>query len=306
MTFLRLSPRFLLVLFVLQVVSINAAATQPSSIIETAIQYRYTLIAELETGELHVYERTIEGKHNLVETFQVSIGKSGYGKEVEGDNKTPVGVYRITSYLNREQLDDFYGNAAYPVNYPNAWDRLQKRSGYGIWIHAEPIGFLEKTRPLLDSNGCVVLSNNDIDKIAKYINVGYTYVILTPRVELVETHRIESLRSDIARRLAAWKSAWESLDNDLYLGFYSTKFNNLEKDWQAWVDYKKRIHAAKYTIKIGLSDLGIYAYPGLENTLWVEFYQSYNSNNYRSKGWKRQLWQQEADGEWRIIYEGGG
>jgi hypothetical protein len=39
---------------------------------------------------------------------------------------------------------------------------------------------------------------------------------------------------------------------------------------------------------------------------WVEFYQSYRSSNYRSEGWKRQIWQRDPDGELRIIYEGGG
>ena len=132
-----------------------SSALQPAALIDVAPRYRYALIAELDLGKLHIYERKPDGTFLNVLTMEVSIGKEGYGKQIEGDNKTPIGVYRITSHLTNEQLDDFYGNAAYPVNYPNAWDKLHKRTGYGIWLHAEPIGLLEKTRPLRDSNGCV-------------------------------------------------------------------------------------------------------------------------------------------------------
>lgn len=282
------------------------SALQPSALIDVAPNYRYALIAELDLGRLHIFERKPDGTFFNVRTMEVSIGKEGYGKEVEGDNKTPIGIYRITSHLTEEQLDDFYGNAAYPVNYPNAWDKLKGRTGYGIWLHAEPIGSKEKTRPLRDSNGCVVLSNNDIDSLRQYLDVGYTYIVLTPKMEMTSEEAVASLRGTIYQRLNDWQLAWESRQAEPYLEFYSKSFNNLEKDWSAWVAYKKRINSVKKFIDINISDVGIYAYPNEENLLWVEYYQSYRSSNYRSKGWKRQLWQLENDGQWRIIYEGGG
>lgn len=279
---------------------------QPASLIDVAPRYRFALISELSSGKLNVYERQSNGRFLLVSTMKTSIGLQGYGKSIEGDNKTPVGVYRITSHLTPEQLDDFYGHAAYPVNYPNAWDRLNKRTGYGIWLHAEPMGLKEKTRPLLDSNGCIVLSNNDIDQIKNYIDVGYTYIVMTPKIKLVPVKQVEDLRKKIHERLEGWRASWQALKPSPYLAFYSKQFSNLEKDWQQWVDYKTRINKLKKFIKIGVSDIGIYAYPGEKDMLWVEFYQTYQSSNYLSKGWKRQLWKLEADNVWRIIYEGGG
>ena len=279
---------------------------QPASLIEIAPRYRYAIIAELSTGKLMVYERVSSGQFVLQETMPSSIGQQGYGKVLEGDNKTPVGIYRVTSHLTPKQLDDFYGHAAYPVNYPNAWDKLNNRTGFGIWLHAEPMGLKEKTRPLLDSNGCLVLSNNDIDKIKQYIDVGYTYIVMTPKVKMVPVGEVAKLRGEIQERLDAWRSSWEARDPEPYLAFYSKNFSNLEKNWSEWVSYKTRVNNTKKFITIGTSDVGIYAYPGEENILWVEFYQTYNSNNYQSKGWKRQLWKLEPDNEWRIIYEGGG
>lgn len=279
---------------------------QPASLIDIAHRYRYAMISELETGKLHVYERLDDGQFLLIETFESSIGKQGFGKTLEGDNKTPVGVYRITSHLTRQQLDDFYGNAAYPVNYPNAWDRRHQRTGFGIWLHAEPVGLTEKTRPLLDTDGCIVLSNNDIDKVQKYIDIGYTYIVMTPKIKMVPVKQVQELRKKLHKRLDEWQASWETLQDQPYLGFYSKNFASEDKNWEQWVTYKKRIHKNKKFIKIGISDIGMYAYPGEENVIWVEYYQTYASSNFKSKGWKRQMWKLEADNVWRIIYEGGG
>lgn len=279
---------------------------QPKSLIDVADRYPHAIISELSTGKLYVYQRQADDSFLLLETMKTSIGKDGYGKNIEGDNKTPVGVYRIVSHLTPTQLDDFYGHAAYPVNYPNAWDKRNQRTGYGIWLHAEPMGLKEKTRPLLDSNGCVVLSNNDIDKINQYIDVGYTYIVMTPKVEMVPVAQVARLRKHIHQRIDDWQRAWESLAPAPYLAFYSADFNNLEKNWDQWVSYKKRVNGSKKFIDINISDVGIYDYPGEKNMLWVEYYQTYRSSNFESNGWKRQLWKLEADNVWRIIYEGGG
>lgn len=279
---------------------------QPESLIDIAPRYPHAIIAELSTGKLRIYKRQEDHTFLLIETMETSIGKSGYGKVIEGDNKTPVGVYRIVSHLTPEQLDDFYGHAAYPVNYPNAWDQLKERTGFGIWLHAEPVGFTEKMRPLLDSNGCIVLSNNDIDKINQYVDIGYTYIVMTPKINMVPVKRVQKLRKTLHQRIDEWQSAWETREPEPYLSFYSKDFSNIEKNWDEWVTYKKRVNGSKQFIDIGISDIGIYAYPSEENTVWIEYYQSYKSSNFESQGWKRQMWKLEADNVWRIIYEGGG
>lgn len=33
------------------------------------------------------------------------------------------------------------------------------------------------------------------------------------------------------------------------------------------------------------------------------FLQSYSSDNFTSQSWKRQYWNKESDGEWRIVFE---
>jgi hypothetical protein len=54
----------------------------------------------------------------LIADYYISVGKSGIEKTAEGDLRTPVGVYFITSNLDPKSLKDFYGAGALPINYP--------------------------------------------------------------------------------------------------------------------------------------------------------------------------------------------
>jgi len=128
---------------------------RPKGLIRLPDSLDHVLWVDLKEGNLHVLRRE-EGQLKLAETMSVSIGKNGYGKVQQGDKKTPVGVYRLLSYPNDEQLDDFYGNGAYTLNYPNAWDQIRQSNGSGIWLHGLPKG--RDHRPLQDGDGCVVSS----------------------------------------------------------------------------------------------------------------------------------------------------
>jgi hypothetical protein len=94
-------------------------------------------VFELDKSRVYLFENQF-GTPQLVDSYYMSIGKGGIDKQIEGDNKTPLGVYRITSYLSDESLPELYGAGAYPINYPNSWDRLQGKTGHGIWLHGVP------------------------------------------------------------------------------------------------------------------------------------------------------------------------
>lgn len=279
-------------------------ALQPASIWDLPAADKYVLVAELETGILRVFEKHAGTRLEQVASYPITIGKQGFGKTQEGDERTPIGVYRITSQLTARQLDDFYGDMAYPLNYPNVWDRLNQFTGSGIWLHG--VENDEVKRPLRDSDGCIVLSNADLKDLGKYLNVGYTKVLGTPKINWVTNTEISRSRRQLNLRMQEWINAWESRDPEAYLEFYSKDFSDTEKNYNQWASYKRRVNSNKRFIKIRLSDLGIYAYPGQDDMAMAEFYQNYASNRFHSKGWKRQLWRKEDDGEWRIIYEKGG
>src|SRR6267378_925842 len=117
------------------------------------------------------------GKPRFVADYYVSSGKNGPLKVREGDEKTPIGVYHVTASLPREELSDFYGSGAFPINYPNEWYRIQGRNGHGIWLHGTPSNTY--SRPPRSSNGCVVLANSDLDALAGKLQIGVTPVIIS-------------------------------------------------------------------------------------------------------------------------------
>src|SRR6185295_5637292 len=130
-----------------------------------------------------------------------AISKNGSEKNREGDQKTPLGVYHVTSSIPRQKLTDFYGAAAFPINYPNEWDRLQGRNGFGIWLHGTPSDTY--SRPPRSSDGCVVLTNQDLEAIARNVQIGLTPVIITDSIEWVAADAARALRGELTRGLEA-------------------------------------------------------------------------------------------------------
>lgn len=284
--------------------SLDFADQQPSGIWRLPAADRYVLIAELEKGSLRVFEKSEKTRLKEVASYPITIGKKGYGKQAEGDGRTPVGVYRIAKRRHDERADHVYGTEAYALNYPNVWDRLQQYSGAGIWIQGVVSGDIK--RSLLNSDGSIVLADSDFLELARYLDVGYTKVISVPELYWQSHKSILIMRQDLQQRIEAWRKAWENRDPESYLNFYSRDFTDAEKGYEQWATYKRRVNTNKSYIKVSLSDLGLYQYPEQNNLVMAEFYQDYSSDRFKSDGRKRQLWRLENDNQWRIIYERGG
>ena len=96
--------------------------------------YLHAIVVDLKQSRLFVFEN-FNGHPKQVADYYVSMGRGGAKKEKEGDLKTPIGVYFVQSYIPDIKLSDKYGAGAYPINYPNAWDLFNGRTGSGIWLH---------------------------------------------------------------------------------------------------------------------------------------------------------------------------
>src|SRR3954465_12853763 len=141
---------------------------------------KYAVVVDTGRSRLYLY-RNDEMRPRLVTDYYISIGKAGSHKTREGDQKTPIGVYHVTSSLPKAKLSDFYGAGAFPINYPNDWDRRQGRNGHGIWLHGTPSNTY--SRPPRASDGCVVLTNADLEALASSLQVGLTPVIISEDVQ---------------------------------------------------------------------------------------------------------------------------
>ncbi len=275
----------------------------PRYLLQMQPDQRYAIVVDTQRSRLYLYEndRSQGGRPRFVADYYVTQGKLGAEKLVEGDKKTPVGVYHVTANLPKQKLADLYGSGAYPLNYPNEWDKRQGRSGSGIWLHGTPSDTF--ARPPRASDGCVVLTNQDLDVVAKNLQVGLTPVIISPSVEWLSLDDWARERDELNKTIEAWRSDWESRDTDRYLKHYSPRFKTAEQNYDQFASQKRQVNAGKEWIKLRVNNLSVFRNPGKEDVVVVTFEQDYRSNNLDNRMKKRQYWVREG-GEWKIIYEG--
>lgn len=272
----------------------------PRSILQLHAGQRHALLVDSRRSRLYVFEN-LDGRPHYVADYYVTLGKRGVEKTREGDQKTPLGVYHITANLPRQKLSDFYGAGAYPINYPNEWDRRLGRNGYGIWVHGTPPDTY--SRPPRASDGCIVLANPDLLSVGRFMQVGMTPVIIAEEIEWADAAAVQAERATLAAALEQWRLDWESRDTGRFLAHYSPRFHAGTQDLAAWATHKRAVNAGKSWIRVGVAQVSMLRYPNQANFVVVTFAQEYRSNNLSNTMRKRQYWQQE-DGRWRIFYEG--
>jgi len=275
----------------------------PRYLLQMQPDQRYAIVVDTKRSRLYLYENDVSngGRPRFVADYYITHGKLGADKLIEGDKKTPVGVYHVTANLPRQKLADLYGSGAYPINYPNEWDKQQGRKGSGIWLHGTPSDTF--ARPPRASDGCVVLTNQDLDAVAKNLQVGLTPVIISPSVEWLSLDDWAKERDELNKTIESWRNDWESRDTDRYLRHYSKRFKSADQSYEQFAAQKRQVNASKEWIKLKVNNLSVFRNPGKEEVIVVTFDQDYRSNNLENQMKKRQYWQRE-DGKWKIIYEG--
>ena len=208
-----------------------------------------------------------------------------------------------TANLPKSKLTDFYGAGAFPINYPNEWDKRLGRNGHGIWLHGVPSDLY--SRPPRASDGCIVLANPDLLAVGRYVQVGLTPVIIADEIEWVDAGALAAERSSLAAALEQWRADWQSRDTPRYLSHYSTRFSSGTENYATWAEHKGTVNASKKWITVGLSGVGMFRYPRERDFVVVTFTQDYRSNGLSNVMKKRQYWVKE-DGRWKILYEGAG
>ncbi len=265
---------------------------------------KYLIYVDMDSSRLFVFEKK-ENKYLYLSDYYASIGKNGYGKRYEGDKKTPFGTYFLQKKIQQE-LTDFYGEGAYPLNYPNEFDKVKKYTGYGIWIHGTPK--TTYSRPPEASDGCIVLSNKDLISIEKILNTPGTPVILSNlsinELSLRSRDKIKKDQDELLNTIKNWKASWAKKNYNEYMKFYSPNAKYNKKEYKTWSEDKKRVFKNSEDIQISLKNISLYEYPSESQPLRIiSFNQSYKSNLINNESKKKQIWQKN-NGEWKIIYEG--
>ncbi|HHD0222347.1 TPA: murein L,D-transpeptidase family protein [Campylobacter jejuni] len=221
-------------------------------------------------------------------------------KKIEGDLKTPVGFYELGRKFNPG--DPYYGPFAFATTYPNLLDKVQGKTGGGIWIHGYP---LDGSR--LDefkTRGCIALFNNNLEKFAQVVQDKKVFVMTE------EKEKIRAKKDQMASLLAdlfTWKLAWTNSDTNTYLSFYDEQeFKRFDKmKFEQFASMKKSIFSRKEDKKIKFSDINISPYPNLENeTMYrISFYEDYYTKNYQFRGDKILYVKIDSKGKMKILAE---
>jgi murein L,D-transpeptidase YafK len=275
------------------------AGSVPRDLLALAPAQTHAIVVDASRSRIYVFENSRDGPR-LVADYYTTLGKRGTNKLRQGDQKTPIGVYHITTSIPGSKLPDLYGWGAFPIDYPNEWDRRAARTGHGIWLHGVPSE--NYARAPLASDGCIALANDEIAELAKRVQPGVTPVVIAERLEWVTPEAWRDERDRFMRGLEAWRVDWENRDLDRYLSHYDGEFLAGSTDRAAWSAHKRRVNAPKSWIKVGLANVSVLRSAGRGGVMAVTFDQDYRSSNLSQRARKRQYWVEQG-GRWKIAYE---
>jgi len=284
---------------------IDGTAGFPLDILQLNSSIKTVFMVDKARSRLFVYQRNQQGELVRVADEYVVTGAKGGDKLKRGDARTPNGIYRFTSVRHDPALRAKYGPVVFPIDYPNALDKLHGKTGDGIWMHGYPEN--KNRRPPQDTRGCFALPNHVLKQMEQYVSPNKTWVIIGEDFVFDSQDKQADLLASVQSSVQTWEEDWESLDADAYLSHYHQNFRSGKYDLKGWKRYKKRVNGNKQYIRVNLDDMAIIHDP----TPWksgemvvVEFKQGYQSSNYSDTGKKRLYLTRSDDASpWKILIE---
>ena len=270
----------------------------PSQFLKLSAQTHTAIAIDAARSRLYLFTNTPSGLQ-LTADYYVSVGKAGTIKSQEGDQRTPLGVYYVTSNLDTKVLNDFYGAGAMPLNYPNILDIKRGKSGGGIWLHGAPPQ--QFSRAPRSTDGCLVLSNPDILALIRRVSVGATPVVVSSQLVWQAKPQLQAQARPFELALNAWRQAKEAGDLNKVLGFYTPDFASYGKSLE---QYTPQIRSELKQTKgrtIELKDLSYLQWSDSAETMVATFGEVVEGR--RTGVHKRQYWVRSAK-DWQIFFEG--
>jgi murein L,D-transpeptidase YafK len=268
-----------------------------------AVAGEYALIGEKESKLLHLFKFQ-DDRFALVKSYPCIIGANGEDKKKAGDFATPRGSYFTLRYTPGSALPEIYGEGAFVLNYPNFLDRKDSKKGAGIWIHGHVPGKIIGAGDLVNTKGCIAVSNDNIKELKDLLKSSGTPVSIVDKVAFVkEGNRKESLQ-EIRTFMDAWRQAWESGNTGKYLSYYSKDFINGEgMRFEAFKRHKERVNSGKKFIRVITDQMAVVFPQEREGQIAVvRFIQKYRSNNFESNS-KKLFYLKKGREGWTIFGE---
>lgn len=231
------------------------------------------ILVDKKTNTLHVAEYEPDNEqtaYKILKTFHATLGQVKGDKRDEADLKTPEGIYYFTALLKPPNLKAKFGDMAFYINFPNEFDKMAGLTGNDIMLHAtnEP----DRLKKNYDSEGCIVVRNEEIEEIRPLIRIGLTPILIFN--ELTDTYLNPGKYTNLRSFFDNWVKAWETKDIETYIGSYHTDFVAQGKDLKAWKAYKSQLNRQYETIEVRPESVKYYSHPKYSVVTFTQNYRS--------------------------------
>ena len=282
---------------------LRADTAVPAWLIRLPESVPTVFVAVTAEAEFRRYDRDGDDI-DLSAVYYVSIGQNGTGKQRSGDRRTPIGSYFVTEQIDTSRLHEKYGITAFPLDYPNEWDRRLERSGDGIWVHGvDPRG---GRRPKRDTDGCLALPNEDIAALASLFDYGRTPVLIGETLPMWTTAERHALAEEIEHAVLAWADSLTKRDLHTHLSLYSAEFERWSMNRTEWAAFVVATRGKRAISRVEVSDLLLLGYPGEDDLYLSRFWQRTTENGVTTETRKRLYWRRDGDGALKIVAEDNG
>lgn len=274
-----------------------APGTIPAQFVALSPANRHAIAVDVSRARLYLFEH-VGGHLRLLGDYYISVGKAGVGKVAEGDKRTPLGAYFVTSQLDGRRLADLYGSGALPINYPNAYDVRRGRAGSGIWLHGTPSS--QYSRAPQATDGCVAVANPDLEHILRTVQIRTTPVVIAHQIAWVSPQSLTPERVTMEKQLQAWTGAKSVGDEAALTRFYAADF---QADGRGLAAHAAQLRADMAHLRgrrLALKDLSVLGWSDEAEVRVVTFAEV--PAGARGGRQMRQYWERRGTA-WKIVYE---
>ena len=261
----------------------------PDSIV--SLSSGYVIVVDKKYQKIYVFHK--DETFSKVFEASCSTGKNPGAKQVAGDAKTPNGIFFVTKILHNPGPPEIYGSMAFPLDYPTISDKRAGKDGNNIWIHGTT-----KTLLPTQSKGCVVLHDSDLKRLANFIYLNKTPVIITEFLTWVPQSYASPTKNALEKILTSWNKAF--IENDikkidsLYLQGSEIKGQRRE-ELNNKVKYSKNLN--RHFI-LQPRDISILQE---DNNAVVIFDQIFAVNNNSFQGFYNKLILEKINNKWYVV-----
>lgn len=240
-----------------------------SSAWASAPKQKTAILVDKRTNTLQVAEYR-DGRFVPIKTYHATLGQVRGDKEEEGDLKTPEGIYTFKSKLLPPAIKPKFGAMAFYLNYPNTFDQMAGRTGFDIMLHATDTP--DRLSQNYDSQGCIVVKNEEISEIQQWVRLGLTPILIFP--DLSGEYLSPGQDPKLKTFFESWIKAWETETIDGYIGHYHSDFSAQGMNKSQWKTYKQNLNSRYASISIGPEDVMYYRHPKYSVITFTQNYQS--------------------------------